>query len=154
MFDQNMDEFFDLNPFLAELYSTAAAASYSDHGSTTSSSVAAAFDSSTMAAATNPLFISFEEAGCSAFSPTNAYHHQHATDGNLAPQIISFSSSARDDHPDKMETASPATRTPIQAQDHVIAERKRRDHLRQLFISLSKIVPGLRKVIGTSLLHF
>lgn len=37
-------------------------------------------------------------------------------------------------------------RSPVQAQDHVIAERKRREKLGDLFISLSKIVPGLKKV--------
>lgn len=38
------------------------------------------------------------------------------------------------------------TRSPLQAQYHVEAERKRRERLSDLFISLSKIVPGLKKV--------
>lgn len=37
-------------------------------------------------------------------------------------------------------------RTPLQAQEHVTAERKRREKMGELFISLSKLVPGLKKV--------
>lgn len=40
------------------------------------------------------------------------------------------------------------TRTTIQAQqDHVLAERKRREKLSELFVSLSTMIPGLKKVI-------
>nr|GMC62670.1 transcription factor bHLH18-like [Ipomoea batatas] len=39
-----------------------------------------------------------------------------------------------------------AIRTPLQAQDHVLAERKRREKLTQQFISLSALIPGLKKV--------
>jgi hypothetical protein len=38
------------------------------------------------------------------------------------------------------------SRTPTNAQDHIIAERKRREKLSQRFIALSAIVPGLKKV--------
>lgn len=38
------------------------------------------------------------------------------------------------------------TRNPSHAQDHIIAERKRREKLSQRFIALSAIVPGLKKV--------
>uniref|UniRef100_A0A803L1Y9 BHLH domain-containing protein n=1 Tax=Chenopodium quinoa TaxID=63459 RepID=A0A803L1Y9_CHEQI len=43
-------------------------------------------------------------------------------------------------------------RQPSQVQDHILAERKRRELLSQLFISLSAIVPGLKKVDKTSVL--
>lgn len=43
-------------------------------------------------------------------------------------------------------------RTPSHAQDHVIAERKRREKLTQRFIALSALVPGLKKV--TTLYNF
>ncbi|XP_015168422.1 transcription factor bHLH18-like [Solanum tuberosum] len=43
-------------------------------------------------------------------------------------------------------------RSPLQAQDHVIAERKRREKMGDLFISLSKIVPGLKKLDKSSIL--
>lgn len=40
------------------------------------------------------------------------------------------------------------TRTTIQAQqEHVLAERKRREKLSELFVSLSTMIPGLKKVI-------
>ena len=38
------------------------------------------------------------------------------------------------------------TRSPLHAQDHVLAERKRREKLSQRFIALSAVVPGLKKV--------
>ena len=38
------------------------------------------------------------------------------------------------------------TRSPSHAQDHILAERKRREKLSQRFIALSAIVPGLKKV--------
>jgi hypothetical protein len=42
---------------------------------------------------------------------------------------------------------APATTRPAsQNQDHILAERKRREKLSQRFIALSKIVPGLKKV--------
>lgn len=43
-------------------------------------------------------------------------------------------------------------RQPNQVQDHIIAERRRRELLSQMFISLSAIVPGLKKVDKTSVL--
>lgn len=40
-----------------------------------------------------------------------------------------------------------AARTPTQTQEHIIAERKRREKLSQNFIALSAILPGLARVI-------
>lgn len=42
--------------------------------------------------------------------------------------------------------AGTMTRNPIQAQDHVMAEKRRREKLNQKFIALSSIIPGLKKV--------
>lgn len=39
------------------------------------------------------------------------------------------------------------TRTGVQAQDHVLAERKRRERLTERFIALSGLIPQLTKVI-------
>lgn len=39
------------------------------------------------------------------------------------------------------------TRNPIQVQDHVLAERKRREKLAQRFLSLSSLLPDLKKVL-------
>ncbi|OMP01709.1 hypothetical protein COLO4_11658 [Corchorus olitorius] len=44
------------------------------------------------------------------------------------------------------------TRTPLHAQDHVIAERKRREKLSQRFIALSKLIHGLKKTDKASIL--
>ncbi|KMT06965.1 hypothetical protein BVRB_6g152990 [Beta vulgaris subsp. vulgaris] len=43
-------------------------------------------------------------------------------------------------------------RQPTQVQDHIIAERKRREILGQMFISLSTIIPGLKKTDKTTVL--
>ncbi|KAK4477418.1 hypothetical protein RD792_016639, partial [Penstemon davidsonii] len=43
-------------------------------------------------------------------------------------------------------------RPPSQTYDHIVAERKRREQLSQLFIALSAIVPGLKKMDKTSVL--
>ncbi|CAN6303716.1 unnamed protein product [Urochloa humidicola] len=48
--------------------------------------------------------------------------------------------------------APAATRPPSQNQDHILAERKRREKLSQRFIALSKIVPGLKKMDKASVL--
>lgn len=44
------------------------------------------------------------------------------------------------------------SRPPSQTYDHIIAERKRREQLSQLFVALSSIVPGLKKTDKTSVL--
>ncbi|XP_022751165.1 transcription factor bHLH18-like isoform X2 [Durio zibethinus] len=48
--------------------------------------------------------------------------------------------------------AGSLTRTPLHAQEHVIAERKRREKLSQRFISLSTLIPGLKKTDKASIL--
>ncbi|XAR51432.1 hypothetical protein NMG60_11006063 [Bertholletia excelsa] len=48
--------------------------------------------------------------------------------------------------------SSATTRTPLEVQDRVMAERKRREKLSQRFIALSAIVPGLKKMDKASVL--
>jgi hypothetical protein len=48
--------------------------------------------------------------------------------------------------------AAPVTRPAAQNQDHILAERKRREKLSERFIALSKIVPGLKKMDKASVL--
>lgn len=43
-------------------------------------------------------------------------------------------------------------RTPLQAQDHVLAERKRRERLSERFVALSAMIPGLKKLDKASVL--
>ncbi|PIA51834.1 hypothetical protein AQUCO_01000012v1 [Aquilegia coerulea] len=47
---------------------------------------------------------------------------------------------------------TPSTKPPSYTQDHIIAERKRREKLSQRFIALSAIVPGLKKMDKASVL--
>ncbi|XP_020229616.1 transcription factor bHLH19 [Cajanus cajan] len=58
-----------------------------------------------------------------------------------------------DNREKKLMAATTTTRNPIQAQDHVIAERKRREKLSQRFIALSAIVPGLKKMDKATVLE-
>lgn len=48
------------------------------------------------------------------------------------------------------------SRSPLHAQDHVIAERRRREKLNQRYIALSAVVPGLKKVpqVCTKFQHY
>ncbi|KAF7828572.1 transcription factor bHLH18-like [Senna tora] len=85
---------------------------------------------------------------------------------NLSPDNLDFSAFLSqppypypyDDHklvhkapiPNKPPSTIP--RNPIQAQDHVMAERKRREKLSQRFIALSAILPGLKKMDKASVL--
>ncbi|TXG60009.1 hypothetical protein EZV62_014582 [Acer yangbiense] len=79
-------------------------------------------------------------------------------------QIISFENSAsfpaipQSSFPslgsyDPQETMKRATRSPLQAQDHIIAERKRREKISQCFVALSVLLPGLKKMDKTSVLE-
>lgn len=45
-----------------------------------------------------------------------------------------------------MKTAGTTSRMPVHAQEHVLAERKRREKISQRFIALSAIIPNLKKV--------
>ncbi|WCJ32061.1 basic helix-loop-helix (bHLH) DNA-binding superfamily protein [Euphorbia peplus] len=45
-----------------------------------------------------------------------------------------------------------SSRSPFHAQDHVLAERKRRERLGQGFVSLSSVLPGLKKTDKASVL--
>ncbi|KAM0911121.1 hypothetical protein ACQ4PT_013711 [Festuca glaucescens] len=52
----------------------------------------------------------------------------------------------------ELARAAPMTRPAAQNQDHILAERKRREKLSERFIALSKIVPGLKKMDKASVL--
>ncbi|XP_057425705.1 transcription factor bHLH18-like [Lotus japonicus] len=47
---------------------------------------------------------------------------------------------------------SSSARSPHQAQDHIVAERKRREKISQQFIALSALIPGLKKIDKASVL--
>ncbi|GLT46866.1 hypothetical protein SLA2020_205950 [Shorea laevis] len=54
--------------------------------------------------------------------------------------------------PKVMKRTHSITKTPYQVQDHIMAERNRREKLNQRFIALSGIVPGLKKMDKASVL--
>lgn len=60
-------------------------------------------------------------------------------------EILSFSDSLGFTAADTKKVPT-MIRNPIQVQDHVLAERKRREKLAQRFISLSSLLPDLKKV--------
>ncbi|KAL8482394.1 hypothetical protein ACS0TY_028533 [Phlomoides rotata] len=155
MEENYLDEIFDFNPFLGEVYSHGEGVMSSNHAPSSSSS--------------SPRLISFENS--------NTHHRtldfnsitleRDQKDHSPSSQIINFSSSHHEDH---FSSKNPSpyhdvvngmtrkcvpnpTRTRSQAQDHLMAERKRRENLSQLFITLSKVVPGLRKLDKSSLLE-
>ncbi|BFG35703.1 transcription factor bHLH18 [Prunus yedoensis var. nudiflora] len=66
--------------------------------------------------------------------------------GSYDPQICSPK------HGQGIKRAATVTRSPLHAQDHVLAERKRREKLSQRFIALSALVPGLKKMDKASVL--
>ena len=73
-----------------------------------------------------------------------------ASHGNMNfASVISKSSYGNQNHGHGTKrVGTPITRNPLNNQDHVIAERKRREKLTQRFIALSAIVPGLKKVLS------
>ncbi|KAI4315123.1 hypothetical protein L6164_027967 [Bauhinia variegata] len=69
----------------------------------------------------------------------------------LYNQNLDFSSLLEYDTPTTKPTTT-VTRNSAQTQDHVMAERKRREKLSQMFIALSAILPGLKKMDKASVL--
>ncbi|KAK3416623.1 hypothetical protein EUGRSUZ_H02386 [Eucalyptus grandis] len=53
----------------------------------------------------------------------------------------------------KTKNTSAATRTPVHAQEHVLAERKRREKISKRLIALSAIIPNLKKMDKASILE-
>ncbi|XP_073023166.1 transcription factor bHLH18-like [Primulina eburnea] len=70
--------------------------------------------------------------------------------------VVSQSSSMNENHVLKpcqgAKRISSNTRVLTQAQDHILAERRRREKLSQRFIALSALVPGLKKMDKASVL--
>ncbi|GER30758.1 basic helix-loop-helix (bHLH) DNA-bindingsuperfamily protein [Striga asiatica] len=68
----------------------------------------------------------------------------------VGPEIVvAQGSNHEDDVGVKREPAKKKGRIrgPSQSYDHIIAERRRREQLNQLFVALSGLVPGLKKVL-------
>lgn len=110
--------------------------------------------------ASTSTYTNFIAFGCPGSTPLEV----HQYDGGLVheeampQQIFEFSSNTSDaslykhchvsvfgDQEMKIEN-SIMHKSPLQAQEHVVAERLRRQKLNKLFISLSANIPGLKKV--------
>lgn len=106
--------------------------------------------------------ISFENSNSSAatsqqlygLDPTSVKPKKEAgTNGNSNyPSALCCQGSFEEYGQGNNKKAGTLSRSPLHAQDHVLAERKRREKLSQRFISLSAVVPGLKKMDKASVL--
>lgn len=87
-----------------------------------------------------PLFLNSEVVDDYRDQCSNGNNYRHYGGGDVAAARTAAVRSAS------------TSRTPLHAHDHVMAERKRREKLSQRFISLSAIVPGLKKTDKASVL--
>ncbi|RXI07975.1 hypothetical protein DVH24_014541 [Malus domestica] len=91
---------------------------------------------------------------CKVIKPKNEVEYSN---GKLnLPALISQGSydtqTCSPKHGRGIKRAATVTRSPLHAQDHVLAERKRREKLSQRFIALSALLPGLKKMDKASVL--
>ncbi|KAK8477658.1 hypothetical protein V6N13_021282 [Hibiscus sabdariffa] len=84
-----------------------------------------------------------------ASSCSSSVHIISFDNSNSSPPVISHQYDC-DLQPEN--EVSKRTRTPLHAQEHVIAERKRREVISQSFVSLSALIPGLKKKDKNSVL--
>ncbi|XP_068655632.1 transcription factor bHLH25-like [Aristolochia californica] len=81
------------------------------------------------------------------------------TDSNIQSEILISQAGSHMNHSymskagqGSKRVTTVTTRPPSHTQDHIIAERKRREKLSQRFIALSAIIPGLKKMDKASVL--
>lgn len=127
-------------------------------------------NTSTSPPCSSPSVISFSNSNSSSATPTttNAQNYfKNLNTSSLKTEVpsgttINFSSSntsSDSDYDDSKQLFQAMgfgagqskkmnySRTPLQAQDHVLAERKRRERLTQYFVTLSTLIPNLKKVL-------
>lgn len=108
----------------------------------------------------SPKIISFEHSNVSSVTSSQPFHNMGAAKV-VKPKMESefgenldfaavISQGAYDDksflYNENKLAATATIRNQVQARDHVLAERKRREKLSQRFIALSAVLPGLKKV--------
>ncbi|KAK4486749.1 hypothetical protein RD792_006676, partial [Penstemon davidsonii] len=99
-----------------------------------------------------PVILNF---GNSANSPENPRSRPLNPDEEAAvSEVLKTQTTSPVNHEEQPKTVKKATRVrpTSQTYDHIIAERKRREQLSQRFVTLSTIVPGLKKMDKTSVL--
>ena len=94
---------------------------------------------------TNNLPVSWNFGAASALPGSDGVLAAEAAPTHRLPDIVSRSSPPTRRAAGAKGAGSMST-TPY-AQDHIIAERKRREKINQRFIELSTVIPGLKKVI-------
>ncbi|KAK6923897.1 Myc-type, basic helix-loop-helix (bHLH) domain, partial [Dillenia turbinata] len=97
--------------------------------------------SSSSSSSSFPTIISFRNPNLPHCDPYESLDHKHV----MLP-LTSLGSSERG-------TKRARSRIPNYAQDHLIAERNRRERLSQLIISLSSLIPGLKKMDKATVLE-
>ncbi|KAL3638636.1 hypothetical protein CASFOL_016543 [Castilleja foliolosa] len=125
-----MEDMFDLNPNQSEIYSTISTDDHNHHATGKSNN-------------NNQLMNS---------NNNNIWEYSCAQE-NLSTIKYSSSSALTSSSSSTPKVCTSTGRTTLQARDHVVAERRRRQNLSQLFISLSQIVPGLKKLDKASVLE-
>ncbi|XP_028122459.1 transcription factor bHLH25-like [Camellia sinensis] len=102
--------------------------------------------------------------GQSSSPSTNSLQNENPNeDDAMSQDYINFSSfSSRSSQENLNERPKSCNRTkklcatsraPVQARNHILAERKRRERLNQKLISLSTLIPGLKKMDKASILQ-
>ncbi|CAA0837680.1 Transcription factor bHLH25 [Striga hermonthica] len=177
--EENYEEIFDLKHILPEIYSTTRPHNHEDEinivnswdystGSANHTNHSTASSSSSAA----PKIVSFESNIVSTGQTASNNRTFAPNDDELAnnkdynnslagSKILNFSAWAEDNDDNELDSTitgrqkngALTVRSLSQARDHLMAERKRRENLGQLFISLSKVVPGLKKLDKASLLE-
>ncbi|XP_045809544.1 transcription factor bHLH25-like [Trifolium pratense] len=96
-----------------------------------------------------PQLISFEQFNATPIVSNKEFYGLDYSD--VKPKIEKGCSKNKD-FPANYDNRANQTRNTTQAQEHVMAERKRREKLTRSFIALSAIVPGLKKMDKASVL--
>ncbi|KAF8044703.1 hypothetical protein N665_7217s0001 [Sinapis alba] len=86
--------------------------------------------------------LSFEKTGLKAMNPNSSNLTFSPKQEVGSPDLITRGT----------KRAQPLTRSHSNAQDHILAERKRREKLTQRFVALSALIPGLKKMDKASVL--
>lgn len=107
----------------------------------------------------SPKFLCFGNSNSSPSGSEQLYGSPNNDSGNFIkfPSLTSIGSYENENGEAKCrqgqtKRVSTMTRSPSHAQDHLLAERKRREKLSQRFIALSAIIPGLKKMDKASIL--
>ncbi|KAL2513380.1 Basic helix-loop-helix transcription factor [Abeliophyllum distichum] len=148
----NLDEISDLEPILAEIFSSDHLSQCNSIDALNSQQASIKIEAKQLSSYINGSQLLQDSSKLISFGNSNQTDKLHMISRNstLSPQIINFSSlsketAAKSQYDAANERDCSMIRNPLQAQEHVVAERKRREKLNQFFIAVSKVLPGLKK---------